>query len=97
MNIQRTNIIPAEELNHFKLGIEAIEVIKDFVCFGSIIHPNGDCMMSKENRLGWPAMKELEKILMCHHQKWAQAGLTVFAGLSFGQRGIFNGAQPHLL
>ena len=65
LNIQRTKIMATDPINSWQTDGEAMEIVRDFIFFGSKITADGDCSHEIKRCLflGRKAMANLDSIL----------------------------------
>ena len=65
LNIQRTKIMATDPINSWQTDGEAVEIVRDFIFFGSKITADGDCGREIKRCLflGRKAMANLDSIL----------------------------------
>ena len=67
LNVKKTKIMSTGCITQVKIDEEEVEVVKDFVYLGSIIHMDSDCICEIRRRLllGRKVMTNLDKLIRC--------------------------------
>ena len=69
LNIQKTKILASVPVTSWEIDGETVEIVSDFIFWGSKITADGDCSHEIKRRLllGWKVMTNLDSIFKSRH------------------------------